>query len=144
MPYHTSASKVQAPETRVIINTQKPDAVSTTNGGTDHKRQNAFVPKELLNSSHVYVRADAKCRSLQARYDGPFAILDRRDKFYLIQRVKKKSWISTDRLKPVSVFSENPTSDPTAPGKYHANIPNIIPDTMILQYKKRVRFCLDR
>lgn len=121
--------------------------VSTTNGDTNHKRQNAFVPKELLDSPYVFVRADKKRCSLKVRYDGPFTILDRRDKFYLIQRVKKKSWIPIHRLKPVSVFGEKPTSEPTAyaaPGKNYPKILKNIPNTMIPQIQKKVRFCLNR
>lgn len=81
--------------------------------GTNHGRRTVFVPRQLSSSSHVFVRVDAKRPPLQPRYDGPYAVLDRREKTYKIQMHTKQPWISVDRLKPAFILNDNPPTDHT-------------------------------
>lgn len=49
--------------------------------GTDHNtRRSIFVPRDVDKANHVFLRIDAVNPSLQPRYEGPYAILDRRKK----------------------------------------------------------------
>jgi uncharacterized protein (DUF2267 family) len=101
--------------------------------GTDHNtKRSIFVPSDLSNVSHVFLRIDAIRPPLQPRYEGPFAVLERREKTYKIQRERSTAWVSIDRLKPAFVIRDDPISDHT----YSANIVNTVKKT------KQVRFSL--
>ncbi|GBN37745.1 hypothetical protein AVEN_248554-1, partial [Araneus ventricosus] len=84
-----------------------------------------FVYKELVNSSHVFLRRDAV--RLQQPYDGPFQVFQRKEKVYKIQVKDKPIWISNNRLKPVFGFKESrafiPTNKPSASITASANLP---------------------
>lgn len=68
---------------------------------TWHRRDS---PRELhgaLSScTHVYERIDAVKSPLQQPYAGPFLVLERHDKYFLIDRRGKPDTVSLDRLKP--------------------------------------------
>lgn len=59
-----------------------------------------FIHDELISSSHVFVRNDAQKRPLTPTYDGPFLVLDRKEKYFKVKLPKRDSNISIDRLKP--------------------------------------------
>jgi len=80
--------------------------------GTNHSTRRAtFVPSDLSQVSHVFLRIDAVQPPLQPRYEGPFAVLERRDKTYKVQRHRSTTWVSIDRLKPAFIAREDPTAD---------------------------------
>jgi len=81
--------------------------------GTNHGRRTVFVRSQLSSSTHVFVRVDAKRPPVQHRYDGPYAVLDRREKIFNVQMSSKQSWISVDRLKPAFILNDNPPADHT-------------------------------
>lgn len=68
-----------------------------------------FLHKDLKNCSHVFVRDDRIKRSLKPPYDGPYLVLKRSPKVFLIQLPGRQLSISVDRLKPAYVLAE---SDP--------------------------------
>ncbi|GBM69794.1 Down syndrome cell adhesion molecule-like protein Dscam2 [Araneus ventricosus] len=80
-----------------------------------------FVYKQLVNCSHVFVRRDSVRRPIQQPYDGPFRVLQRKEKDYKIQVKDKPIWISINRLKPVFSFKEPGVSVSTC--KSSASIP---------------------
>jgi len=49
-------------------------------GTNHHTRRTTFVSTDLSRVSHVFVRVDAAKPPLQPRYEGPFAVLERREK----------------------------------------------------------------
>lgn len=100
--------------------------------GTNHGSRTVYMPSQLSLSSHVFVRVDAKRPPLQPRYDGPYAVLDRREKTFKIQMHSRQPWISVDRLKPAFILDDNPPADHT----YAAS-----EVTQPAPLKKRVRFC---
>ena len=64
-------------------------------------RHPIFINKDLDSSSHVFIRRDAKRTPLQPTYDGPFKVIDRSDKHFVIELSnKRKDTVSVDRLKP--------------------------------------------
>lgn len=66
----------------------------------------SFIPKDLSSCTHVFVRHDAHRSSLQPKYDGPFPVLLRKEKFFTIQRPSRKEVVSIDRLKPAYVEAD--------------------------------------
>eukprot|EP00102_Acyrthosiphon_pisum_P026422 XP_016663632.1 PREDICTED: uncharacterized protein LOC107884967 [Acyrthosiphon pisum] len=100
--------------------------------GTNHGSQTVYIPSQLSSSSHVFVRVDAKRPPLQPRYDGPYAVLNRREKAFQIQMHSRQPWISVDRLKPAFILNDNPPADHT-----YAASEVVQPASN----KKRVRFC---
>lgn len=65
-----------------------------------NSEQNVFVHPDLKSCQYVFVRHDALRRPLQPTYDGPFRVLKRDSKVYIIQMPGRKASISVDRLKP--------------------------------------------
>jgi hypothetical protein len=82
-------------------------------GTNHHTQRTAFVPVELDRVSHVFIRIDAVKTPLQPRYEGPFAVLERREKVFKDQRHTSTSWISVDRLNPAFIAREDPVADHT-------------------------------
>lgn len=65
-----------------------------------HGNQTVFVHKALQNCSHVFVRNDFVRSSLQPPFNGPFPVLERKDKFFKLRIKQKDVNVSIDRLKP--------------------------------------------
>ena len=49
-----------------------------------HSKPKVFVPKELLDSPYVFVRVDAHRNPLQRPYNGPYRVISRSDKTFVI------------------------------------------------------------
>jgi cleavage and polyadenylation specificity factor subunit 1 len=78
-----------------------------------HGVESNLVPSSLFKTSHVYVRHGAHRTPLQAPYDGPFRVVERNPKFFLLDLNGKEDFVSIDRLKPAhgivnSTFSAAP------------------------------------
>ena len=66
-----------------------------------------FLPKELETCSHVFVRVDRPKLGLRPPYEGPFKVLKRLRKCYVIDLNNgKTSTVSIDRLKPTHMDSK--------------------------------------
>lgn len=75
------------------------------------------------------MRIDAVKPTLQPRFEGPYAVLERREKTLKLQCNNRQVWVSIDRLKPAFVLREDPLADHTyAAHAFQAKV------------KKRVRF----
>ena len=76
------------------------------------KNQCTFIAKELPNSSHVFVRNDLIKPPLAPQYEGPFKVLVRKEKFFIIDHNGIRDSVSIDRLKPAFIEeSDNSASD---------------------------------
>ncbi|XP_003367811.1 putative integrase core domain protein [Trichinella spiralis] len=64
-----------------------------------------FVPKELKDCTHVFVRNDAPRPTLSPTYDGPYLVLSRAGKTITICCQDKTKTISFDRVKPAFLDS---------------------------------------
>lgn len=74
-----------------------------------HKNSDKFyVQKELINSSHVFVRHDAVRTPLQQPYDGPYKVIERNSKHFKININGKHKTISIDRLKTAFLDNNDP------------------------------------
>ncbi|VDM06342.1 unnamed protein product, partial [Schistocephalus solidus] len=59
-----------------------------------------FVQDDLKLAPFVFVRHDAVCKPLCFPNDDPYKVLQRMDKYYVIQKADKTDTVSIDRLKP--------------------------------------------
>ena len=66
------------------------------------------VPAALASVSHVFLRVDSVRQPLTPPYIGPFLVLERGPKTFLIDKSGKKTTVSVDRLKPAFL---SPSSD---------------------------------
>uniref|UniRef100_A0A5K3FUD1 Uncharacterized protein n=1 Tax=Mesocestoides corti TaxID=53468 RepID=A0A5K3FUD1_MESCO len=87
-----------------------------------------FTPEELPTSTHVFIRRDAVRQPLQPIYDGPFRVLRREEKVFIVDHNGKEDAVSVDRLKPTSFDME------TSPN----NKPQLQPNSVSLGNKKAV------
>ena len=81
-----------------------------------HGERRPFVFKELRTAEHVFVRHDGPKIQLQMPYDGPFPVIERGEKTFVVHMHGKNQIISVDRLKPAYIISDASTDrvEPTA------------------------------
>ncbi|GAA49140.1 transposon Ty3-G gap-Pol polyprotein [Clonorchis sinensis] len=60
----------------------------------------SYVPTDLSSCSHVFIRSDRVKKPLQPPYDGPYLVISRHPKYFIIQINNKSDTVSIDRLKP--------------------------------------------
>lgn len=66
-----------------------------------HYKCSAFLFKDLISCTHVFMRHDAVKRALEKPYSGPHKVLKRdSDRVYTIEILGQPSKISVERLKP--------------------------------------------
>lgn len=83
--------------------------------GTRHGTNKVFVFKELYSSPYVFLRNDASHKSMEPSYNGPYAVIERGEKNFVISVNNKNVRVSIDRLKPAFIFS-NKEEVPEKPG----------------------------
>lgn len=69
-------------------------------------QKDVYVPKDLQSSNFVFVRVDKVRRPLTAPYEGPFPVVKRLRKAFVIERKGKNETISIDRLKPAFIEAD--------------------------------------
>lgn len=75
---------------------------------TSHRdSRTIFVHPELKTCKNVFVRNDVMRKCLQPPYDGPYPVIKRLNKGFIVQLPGRQSLISIDRLKPAFVFRDN-------------------------------------
>jgi len=83
--------------------------------GTRHGERRAFIYKDLATAGSVFVRRDAPRNALEAPYDGPYAVVSRGEKVFIVHMHGESKSVSIDRLKPAYIVIENKDSEPTRP-----------------------------
>ncbi len=68
-----------------------------------HKSASPFIPHTLEVAPFVFIRRDGHCKPLQAPYDGPYKVLDRDDKTFVVDLGGRPEHVLVDRLKPAHV-----------------------------------------
>lgn len=76
--------------------------------------KDSYVSQALLSCTHVFIRHDAVCKSLQPPYDGPYPVVERKDKHFIIDINGRRDTVSLDRLKPAHLECIESTQ-PTTP-----------------------------
>lgn len=72
-----------------------------------HNNHKIFIQKELTDCSHVFVRDDTVRAPLKPPYDGPFEVISKNDKSFILNIKNKHKSISIDRLKAAYIFNDN-------------------------------------
>jgi cleavage and polyadenylation specificity factor subunit 1 len=65
-----------------------------------HGQRPVFIHQDLKSASHVFVRTDATKPPLQPPYEGPFRVVRRDAKYFVVDVKGKEKAVSIDRLKP--------------------------------------------
>lgn len=81
-------------------------AIKPTPQSNHNPKQNFYVQKQLQYCSHVFVRIDAVKPALTPPYDGPFEVIKRNNKSFVVDIRGRHREISVDRLK--AVFYDTP------------------------------------
>ena len=69
--------------------------------GRSHSNNDVYIPKDLENCSHVWVRVDRVRRPLESPYIGPLRVMKRSHKFFVVEMPSGKTdSVSINRLKP--------------------------------------------
>lgn len=89
-----------------------------------HGQRTLFVHPHLRDCTHVFVRHDGMRKPLQAPYDGPFLVLEKKDKLFDINVKGTKKTISIDRLKPAFIDNSSPHSDLAVPLRTRSSNPD--------------------
>ncbi|GBM66659.1 Transposon Ty3-G Gag-Pol polyprotein [Araneus ventricosus] len=77
---------------------------------SNHSSKPTFVYRDLSVCSHVFLRVDAVQPSLSQPYTGPYKVLSRTNKYFIILKDNKKVTVTIDRLKPVHLLLDNVNS----------------------------------
>ena len=65
-----------------------------------------YIPKLLKTCTHIFVRDTARAHALQPPYRGPYKVIEKHDKHYIVQIKNSLQTISIDRIKP-AVLEDN-------------------------------------
>jgi hypothetical protein len=60
----------------------------------------AEPPEKLMAANYVYIRRVGMLQPLACKYEGPYKVLSRSEKFFVVQVGSKEDSVSVDRLKP--------------------------------------------
>ena len=71
-----------------------------------HASPATFIHKDLLDSTHVFMRQDAVGRALDPPYSDPHKIIARSDKTHTLSVRGLQVTVSTDRVKPAYILEE--------------------------------------
>ena len=74
------------------------------------------VPEALRRAEYVLVRHGARRTPPDRPYDGPFRVLKREEKFFVVKMGAKEQTISVDRLKPAFGFADTAPAAPSPQG----------------------------
>uniref|UniRef100_A0A1X7VKM7 Reverse transcriptase n=1 Tax=Amphimedon queenslandica TaxID=400682 RepID=A0A1X7VKM7_AMPQE len=83
-----------------------------------HSSHTSFIDNSLFSTSHVFIRRDSAKRPLEQPYDGPFKVLSRSDKHFIVDINGKQDAVSIDRLKAAHLDHSHSlplSSSPTLP-----------------------------
>ncbi|XP_044755009.1 uncharacterized protein LOC123313962 [Coccinella septempunctata] len=75
--------------------------------GSHHVERTSFIFKDLVTSPYVFVRHDGPKKGLQNPYDGPYEVLSRSPKHFVIKINGKETTVTIDRLKPAYVIADD-------------------------------------
>ena len=72
------------------------------------KKQQTYVDPLLFRCSQVFVRIDSVKSPLQRPYSGPHFLLERHDKYFVIEKDGRTDTVTIDRLQPALVEPKSP------------------------------------
>ena len=78
---------------------------------TYHGGHRTFVPSDLQSSEYVFIHRDAHCTPLQRPYEGPFYVLERNPKVFMIDFRGKPNTVSVDHLNSAHLDISHPVQE---------------------------------
>lgn len=87
---------------------------------THKNKQNIFVHPDLQTTKRVFVRVDRVKKPLEPHYEGPYDVIKRSKKYFVIQFADKQDTVSIDRLKPA--YELSPNDEVSEPGNQPRSI----------------------
>ncbi|GFW88345.1 integrase catalytic domain-containing protein [Trichonephila clavipes] len=95
-----------------------------------HSKRPVFIHPGLLEATHVFLRRDMLRRPLQQPYDGPFKVLQRKDKVFFLDINGKRVSVSIDRCKPAFFLNTEDLQLPQTKNETPATVePNVTAST---------------
>ena len=79
---------------------------------THHGHRRSFFPSALNSCPFVFVRRDCHRPPLRKPYDGPFRVVERGPKTFLLDLGTRSDYVSVDRLKPAVIDPALPFPEP--------------------------------
>ena len=73
---------------------------------------------------HIFIRHDAVQKPLQAPYDGPYKVLERKGKSYILRINGQERTVSLDRLKPAHLDPGQGVTTPTCTSRSDTFVTN--------------------
>ena len=83
--------------------------------GDCHSVPNSYIPSDLHTAPQVWLRVDRVRKSLEAPYSGPFEVLRRYPKYFVLRLPQGDTSVSIDRLKPVTLPRTSQNNRPKLP-----------------------------
>ncbi|KAL4135064.1 hypothetical protein QTP88_006725 [Uroleucon formosanum] len=82
--------------------------------GTRHGEKKNFVFKDLETTEYVFIRHDGPKNGIQMPYDGPYRVISRNRKTFVIDIKKKEVRVTIDRLKPAYIIADDDSKKDTS------------------------------
>ncbi|VDP46982.1 unnamed protein product [Schistosoma margrebowiei] len=98
---------------------------SVKTASTRSQSTDVFVQPDLQYSTHVFVRRDAHRRPFESAYEGPFKVLQRESKYYIVDKNGTNDSISIDCLK-ASYLEGNPIHGDFPSVQLHNTTPTLM------------------
>ena len=89
-----------------------------------HGHQKVFISKDLPTAKQVFIRIDVPKNALRNPYDGPFNVVSKTDKFFILNIRGKEKAVSVDRLKPAYTMGDEEGST-TNSGPSRKELPDL-------------------
>eukprot|EP00106_Octopus_bimaculoides_P011458 XP_014778900.1 PREDICTED: uncharacterized protein LOC106875325 [Octopus bimaculoides] len=77
------------------------------------QKTDTYVPSDINQWTHIFIRNDGIPSQIRPPYSGPYRVLQRKEKYFLVDRNGKPNTISIDRLKKAIVDPEFSASSST-------------------------------
>ena len=81
------------------------------------------IPEELRTCPMVFIHRDGHRAPLSARYNGPYRVLAKEEKFFRLRLGDREDTVANDRLKPATLEQDTPPAQPPRRGRPPAQLP---------------------
>ncbi|XP_041976493.1 uncharacterized protein LOC121731204 [Aricia agestis] len=107
-----------------------------------HGNRTFYVPKNSKDATYVYLRQGPERKTLQPAYLGPFKVIRRGSKAYVIEVQGQEQTVTIDRLKPAYVTLEGstPSEKTSSPAEDTTPMTTTTPEPKRTRSGRRVRF----
>jgi hypothetical protein len=108
--------------------------------GTRHGEKKNFFFKDLATTEYVFIRHNGPKNGIQMPCDGPYRVISRNKKTFVIDIKKKKVRVTIDRLKPAYIIVDDHSKEDVS-REIQISTPNIITKKdQRIRSGRRVRF----